>query len=191
MARPEKRSAGLGGHGVAPGEGKAQVEALDDVVADATAAEVLLADGQTVNVVLQYLVEVVGGPLVDHEHGLTVGLLFLLLVGQLALLYLYAVLLGQPAQRLGVRYLLVLHQDVDGLAALAARKALAYLAGGRNHEGRRFVVVKRTQALVVHARLAKGHELTHHVNDIGGVHNAVYCSTVYHNCRQRYKEKTE
>ena len=51
-------------------EAEAQLELLYDVVAYAALAEVLHADGAAVHVVLQYVVEVFGSPLVDGKHRL-------------------------------------------------------------------------------------------------------------------------
>ena len=145
----------LGRHGqcVALGQGITQVELLDDIVADASATEVLFADGNAVGVVLQHLLEVLQGPLVHCQHRLTVALMLFLLVGQFPLLDLDIILLRQPAQGLGIGYLLVLHQEVDGRTALTTSKALADLLRGRHHERRCRIVVEGAQALVVHARL--------------------------------------
>ncbi len=132
-------------------EAEAQTELLYDVVAHAALAEVLHTDGAAVHVVLQYVVEVVGGPLVDDEHGLALGVLLLLLVGELALLYLYVVAVGQPAQGVGVGQLLVLHDEADAVAAFSAYEAVARAARGRHVERRRMVVVERAQPTVVRA----------------------------------------
>lgn len=74
----------------------------------------------------------------------------------------------------------MLHQEVDGRAALTTGKALADLFRWRHHERRGLVIVKRTQALVVHTSLTEGNKLTHHINDVGGVHDFVYGSSVNH-----------
>ena len=176
----EALAAGLATHRVATGEGKAQLKLLDDVVADAATAEIGTPDGLTVDVVLQYLMEVATSPLVDDEHRLAIRLLTLLLVAELTLLYLYVILPGQPAQRLGIGNLLVLHEKVDGVAALAAGKALAYLTGRRHHERGCRVVVEGTQALVVDTCLTQIDKLTHHIDDVGGIHNLIDGRSVYH-----------
>ena len=75
----------------------AQVELLYDVVADATTAEILLTDGDTVGIVLHHLLEIVHRPLIDDKHRLALALLLLLLVGQLLLLDLDIIFLRQPA----------------------------------------------------------------------------------------------
>ena len=168
------------GQGVALGQGIAQVELRDDVVADSSAAEVLFADSDAVRVVPQHVLEILHRPLVDDKHRLAVALLLTLLVSQLLLLNLDIVFLRQPAQRLGIGDLLVLHQEVDGRSALSTGKALAYLLRRRHHERGRLVVVERAQTLIVHARLAQRHELAHHVYDVRSVHDLVYRQPVYH-----------
>ena len=85
---------GLVGKGIALGECKTQLELVDDIVADASAAEILLANGLAVDVVQQYLMKILAGPFVDHKHGLTFRLLTLLVVGKLALLNIDVVFLG-------------------------------------------------------------------------------------------------
>ena len=141
------------GQGVTLRQGEAEVELRNDIVANATAAEVLLADGDAIGIILQDIFEVFHRPLVDDEHRLTVALFLLFLVGEFFLLYLYIVFLCQPAQGLGIGNLFVLHQEVDGRTTLATGKALTDLLRRRHHERRGLVIVERTQALVVHTRL--------------------------------------
>ena len=162
------------------GEGVAEVELLDDIVADAAAAEILLANGDAVGVVLQNVLEILHRPIIDDQHRLAVVLLLSLLVGQFLLLNLDVILPCQPAQGLGIGDLLVLYQEVDGRATLAAGKALAYLLRRRHHERRCLVVVERAQPLVVHARLPQRHELTDHIHDVRGIHDLVYRLSVNH-----------
>ena len=132
---------------------KTQAKLLDDIVADASATEILLTYSDAVGIVLQYLLEVFHRPLIDDKHRFAVALFLLLLVSQFLLLDLNIVFLCQPAKRLGVGNLFVLHEEVDGCSALATGKALADLLRRRHHERGRLVVVERTQALIVHARL--------------------------------------
>ena len=40
--------------------------------------------------------------------------------------------------------------------------------------------MKRAQTLVVNPRLAQVNELTHHVHDIRGIHNLIYCLPINH-----------
>ena len=86
-----------------------QLELLNDIIADATTAEILLANGDAVRIVLKYIVKPVLGPLVDDKHRLTLALGFTLLVSQFLLNNLDIVFLSQPAQGLRIGQLLVLH----------------------------------------------------------------------------------
>ena len=124
--------------------------------------------------------EILARPLVDHKHRLALALLTLLIVAQFAFLNLYIVFLRQPAQGLRIGYLLVLHQEVHGIATLATRETLAYLAGWRHHERRRLVVVERAQALVVNTRLAEVNKLAYDIHDVYGVHNLIYSRSINH-----------
>ena len=170
----------LVGQRVALGECEAQLELLDDVVADAAAAEILFADSLSVDVVLQDVMEILTGPLVHDEHRLTLRLLAFLVVRQFALLNLDIVFLRQPAQGLRVGDLLVFHQEVDGVATFATGKALADLTSRRDHKRGRLVVMERAEPLVVNARFTEANELTDHINDVDGVHDFVNSRPVYH-----------
>ena len=127
--------------------------------------------------------EVLARPLVDDEHRLALRLLTLLVVRQFALLNLDVVFLRQPAQGLGIGNLLVLHQEVDGIATLATGKAFANLTGWRHHKRRCLVIVERTKSLVVNPRLAQVNKLAYNIYDVNGIHNLIDCSTVYHACK--------
>ena len=116
--------------GITLGECKTQLELLDDIVTDATTAEILFADSLSVHVVIQDVMEILTCPLVDNEHRLTVGLFSLLLVRELTLLYLDIVFLRQPAQGLRVGDLLVLHEEVDGITSLPTGKTVTDLFRG-------------------------------------------------------------
>lgn len=59
---------------------------IDDVVAEATLAEIGKTYGTTVHRVIHLLLEPLVGPLVDHKQALALALLGLLLVGLLPLL---------------------------------------------------------------------------------------------------------
>ena len=66
----------------------------------------------------------------SHVGEKTVSLLhqYFLLFSQFALLNVYAVLLCQPSQCLRVGHLFMLHQEDNGIAALATSKTLEDLA---------------------------------------------------------------
>ena len=157
-----------------------QLELLDDVVAEATAAQVGHADVAPLVRVAQGVAEVVAGKLVDDEEAVAFGLCGLLFGGLFAFLDFDVVLLGQEAQGVGVGQLLVQHDEVHGVAPLAAGEALAEVLGGRDVERRRLVVVERAQAHIVHPALAQGDKVGHDVVDLRRVHDAVDGGVVNH-----------
>ena len=159
---------------------KSQPELADDVITESTAAEVLHTDGPSVHIVLQDVLEVLRCPFVDDEHRLPFALLLLLLTCQFPLLDLDVIFVGQPAQRIGIGHLFQLHQEVDGVASLSTGEAMADAACGRDREGRMRIIMERAQTDIVHAAFFERHELRHHVNDVGGVHDSGYGRFVYH-----------
>ena len=173
------------------GQVEAQLKLLDDVVAETARAEILQADGHAVGMVAQRVLKIAEGPLVDDEHRLALRLLAPLLIGQLTLLYLDMVFVGQPAQRLGIGHLLVLHDEADGRAALAAPEAVARATRGRDKERRGLLVVERAQSLVVRPCLAQRDELRHHVNNIGRVLDAFYGLAIYHSSLAKLAKNSE
>ena len=74
---------------------------------------------------MQLFLIVVASPLVEHEHGLALGLSLLLLIGEFLLVNLDVIFTGQITQSLGITELLMLHDEIDSTAALATSKALA------------------------------------------------------------------
>ena len=114
----------LPGQRIAPHGGEPETETLYHIVSEAARAPILHTDGLPVGVVVQDMLVVVGGPLIDNEHALALALLLLLLAGELTFLYLDVVLACEPFQRLHIGHLLVLHDEVDGIAGLAAGEAL-------------------------------------------------------------------
>ena len=140
----------------------------------------MLANSHAVGVVVQHILEILHRVFVHDEHRLAFRLFTLLLVGELALLNLDVVFVGQPAQCLGIGHLLVLHDERDGISALAASKTMTGVSGWRHHERRGFLVVERTQALIVCATLLERHKLRHYLYDIGGVLDSLYGLSVNH-----------
>ena len=137
----------------------AQLELLHDVVAYAALAEVGHADGFAVDVVVEHVLEVVACKLVDHEKAFAYALSLFLLGGQFALLNLDVVFLGEPLQCFGVGHLLVLHDEVHGVAALSAGEAFAESLGRRYVERWCLVVVEGAQPDVVDPALFQCHEI--------------------------------
>ena len=171
---------GLLGEGIVALGAVTQLELLDDVVAEATAAQVGHADVAPLVRVAQGVAEVVAGKLVDDEEAVAFGLCGLLFGGLFAFLDFDVVLLGQEAQGIGIGQLLVQHDEVHGVAPLAAGEALAEVLGGRDVERRRLVVVERAQAHIVHPALAQGDKVGHDVVDLRRVHDAVDGGVVNH-----------
>ena len=90
------------------------------------------------------------------------------------------VAVGQPAQGLGIGLLLVLHDEVDGIARLATGEAFIDSLRRTDGERRRLVVVERTQSRIARAALAERHKLGDDIDDVGRIHDPVYRSPVYH-----------
>ena len=97
-----------------------------------------------------------------------------LLGGDLFLLHLDVVSLCQPAERFGVREVLMLHDEVDGVAALAAAEALEDALGGRDGEGGGLLVMERTQSQHVDPSSFQRNELRHHLGYLGSVEDPFY-----------------
>ena len=127
--------------------------------------------------------EILTSPFVDYKHRFALALFAFFIVSELTFLNLDIVLLCQPTQGLGIGNLLMLHQEVDGIATLATGKAFANLTGWRHHKRRCLVIVERTKSLVVNPRLAQVNKLAYDIYDVDGIHNLIDCSTVYHACK--------
>ena len=174
------------------GKSETQLEFPDNVIAKATTAEILHADGPSVHVVVKNVLKIFRSPLVDDVHRLALILPLLLLVGQLTLLDLNVIFLGEPAQGIGISHLLQLHQEVDGISALAAGKTMADAPCRGNGERRMGIVVERAQTDVIDTTLLERDELRHHLFYLGGVHNPGYGRLVYHKdfCTLECKDNT-
>ena len=162
------------------GEVVAEIELLDDVVAKSPGAEILQADGLTVRMVVEQVLEIFLCPFVDDEHRLALRLLLFLLIGQFALVYLDMIFLGEPAQRLRVGELLMLHDERHGVAALATAEAVTGAAGRRYIERRGLLVVERAEAFIVGSRLLQRDELRYHIHDVCRILDLFYCLPVNH-----------
>ena len=158
----------------------AQLELLDDVVAEAAAVEVGHTDAASVHVVVEDVLEIVACKQVDDKKTFAFALRLFFFVGQFAFLDFDAVLPGQVTQCLGIGQLFVLHDEVNGVSTLAAGKAFAKPFRGRYVERRCLIVVERTQADIVHSAFAQGDEVGHDIGDLCRVHNPVDGCLVYH-----------
>ena len=85
----------------------------------------------------------------------------------------------------------MLHEEVDSCSSFSTGKALAYLLRWRHHERRGGIVVEGAQALIVHASLSQGHELSHHVDYVRGVHDFIYRRSIYHNADKGTNKRGE
>lgn len=164
------------------GEVVAEVELLDDVIAETAGAEILQADGLTVGMVVEQILEIFLCPLVDDEHRLALRLFLFLFIRQLALMDLDMVFLREPAQRLGIGELFVLHDERHGITAFATAEAVAGAAGGGDIKRRRLLVVERTEPFVVGSRFLQRDELRHDIHDVCRVLDLFYCLPVNHDC---------
>ena len=170
---------GCAGHSIAVGEAIAKLELADNVVAKTALAEIGFTHGHAIYMVVKQVDEIVARPFVEHKQALALGGLRFLLVGELALLDFNTILLGQPFESLGIAHLLVLHDEMDHVAALAAGEALAQLLGRRNHETGSLLVVERAQTLIVDTGLAQGHKFLDDINNVGCVEDAGYGGLIY------------
>ena len=107
------------------------MELLNDVVAEAATAEIGQADGTSLRIVQQGVVEIVVGILIDDEEALAFVLRTFLVIAQFAFLNLDAILLGQVTECTRIVKLLMLHDEADGIATLSTGEALAETLGGR------------------------------------------------------------
>ena len=87
-------------------------------------AEIVQANSLALLTLVQCLVEMLQGELVDDKKAFAYALLAFLLVGHLAFLNLYMIFLCKPSEGIGIAQLLVLHDKVNRLAAFAASEAL-------------------------------------------------------------------
>ena len=118
--------------------------------------------------------------LVDDEQAFAQALGLLFLVGQFPFVDFDVVLLGKEAERVVVRQLFMLHDEVDHVAAFPATEAFAQAFGGGDHERRGLFVVERAEALVVDTGAAEGDIFRHDIYDLRRVQYPVYGGLVNH-----------
>ena len=129
---------------------------------------------------MELLLEKSHGKLVDHELAFALALSGSLLVGEFTLLDVDVVFLGEVAQGLGIGKLLVLHDEIDRAAPLAAREALANALGSGHIERGSPVVMERTEPHIVSATVFQCHEVAHDINNVGRINDFVYSSSINH-----------
>ena len=147
----------------------AQSEMADGLVAEAAFAEVAEADAAALLGVPQLLHAPAQGPLLDHGQGLALGLFGALLGGGLLFGQVDVVALGEPADGLHIAQVLVLHQEADGITALAAAEALVDAQRGVHVEAGRLLVVEGAQRQEARPLALEVHELAHDLLHAGGV----------------------
>ena len=76
--------------------------------------------------------------------------------------------------------MLVLHDELHGVAAFAATETFEYAFCRRHAERGRLLVVKRADSPPIGTALFQRHVVGHHVHYLGGVHYAGYGRLVYH-----------
>ena len=160
----------------------AEAEFLYDVVAQLALVEICEADVTAVLVVVEQVGEVFLRELADVEKGVAFGLRLTLFVGELFLLYLDAIFVCQKAQCVGVGEMLVFHQEMHGVAALAAAEAFENASRRGYGERGGFLVVERAAAPIACSASVQRHKFGYHLLYASGVEYLLNCVGRYHNC---------
>ena len=112
-------------HSVAPGGTESEPELLDRRIGKSPLLpEIGHADTHPFGFMEQVIRKILRRPTVHDEHTLAVVVAGDLLGRHLLLPHFDTVTLGHGFQRLGISHILVLHQESDGIAALAAAETL-------------------------------------------------------------------
>ena len=122
---------------------------------------------------MELLLEPLLGPRGEVGEAFPLGLLRLLLGGELPLLDFDAVFVGEPTECFRIRELLVLHQEGHSAAPLAGAEILENALAWDDVKGRRLLVGERTQPAHARPALLELDELTDHLFDDGGLHDGV------------------
>ena len=152
-----------------------QMELLDDGVEIAALTEILQSYRLAFVGVPQGIHEELVGEGVDVEHLLALGLGHPFFWRQLFFFDLDVVFSGEIAKRLGIGDMLVFHEELGRVAALAAAEALEDVTGRVHVEGARLLVVERAQSDVVRPAFLQRDEFSHHLLDTGGLQDLIYC----------------
>ena len=118
--------------GIALLEAIAQLEFLDNIIAEASFTEVAQADSLPFGMGMEHLHKIITCILIEDEHALTVALCLLLLIGVLFFNNLNIVFAGKVLQRFIVVELLMLHHEMDGRSAFTTGKAFTDVFRGRD-----------------------------------------------------------
>ena len=112
--------------------------------------------------------------MLHNAQRFALALLQLLFRAAFCLGQLDVVALAQPPDGLQISKMLVLLQEGDGVAGLAATEALEDAQLRAHIEGGRLLVVEWAQAQVTRPFALERHEFTHHVLDAGGILYLLY-----------------
>ena len=144
----------------------AQLKFSYDVVAQAAASEIAHAHRHAVDVVVECLREVIACPLVDHKHGFAGRSRGTFRVTEFFVAHFDAIAPPEPLDGFGKGELLVQHDELNHVAAVAATETFAQLLRGRHHERRRLLIVEGAEAFEVGSRPPKGDKIAHHIHNI-------------------------
>ena len=161
----------------------AQLEFADRLFAKSALREVGEADRATLFVLHEAAGEVFLRPGVEDKHALAVALGAQLVVREFPFADFDVILLGQVAEGVGIAQLLVLHDEVDGRAALATGEALAEVLGGRDVERGVLVGMEGAQPDVVDAALPQRDKLGDDIDNLCRLEDAVFRCGINHRGR--------
>ena len=133
----------FGGERVALFQAVSKLKFFDDIVPKSAFFKITQPNGFAFGIFVECFHKIIACKFVQNEHTVSVALCLFLLVGQFFFNNFDVVFFRQKLQRFVIRQLLVLHDEMHGRAAFAARKALADIFGGGNIKRWRSVVVKR------------------------------------------------
>jgi len=166
----------------------AELEPVDDLAPEPAFLEIAQPDVHALIGFEEHPDEIFPGKLVEDHHGLPVVLLLQLLGRLLGFDDIDMIFFRQPAKGFGIAEVLVLHQEVDRVAALPASEALVDAPRRRHVKGGRFLVVERAEPDEVRPAFADVHEIAHHLRDLGGLDDALDGGVVDHGTKVAKKD---
>ena len=125
--------------------------------------------GDLVGRVQQILAEMLRAPLVDYEHRLALHACLFLLGSQPLFLDGYAVFLAEVPDGLRIAHRLVLHQETDGVAALATSETVPGAACRAHEETGGLLLVERAARLVIYSFLLQIDVTGYYIHNISTV----------------------
>ena len=112
----------------------AEPEFLDCGSTETTFGKVGETDFLSIGSIIEIVLEVLVGSLVDYEHTFAFGLLLALLVGEFTFVHFDVIFLCQILQCLGIAHLLQLHHKAHRTSTLATAEAMAIVSCRRHAE---------------------------------------------------------